>query len=161
MAGIDIDLSELPERAYAAGEAILIEGEAVDGLYFLTSGAVSVSKDEVEIVRISSAGAVFGEMSFLLGGAATATVRALGNCTMRVIDDPGEFLAAHPSVTVAIAKVLAGRLDSLNRYLVDLKTQLADRSDHLGMVDDILGSIMNKHPRTIRRAVRDSDQVED
>jgi CRP-like cAMP-binding protein len=161
MAAMDIELGDLPERQYAAGEEILSEGQCTDALFFLVSGVVGVSKNDVEIVRIDTPGAVFGEMSFLLGGPATATVRAVEPCTMKVVDNPGDFLAGHPGVTVSIAKVLAGRLDSLNLYLVDLKAQLARHSDHLGMVDDILGSIMNKHPRTIRREVRDSDMVDD
>ena len=60
-----------------------------------------------------------------------------------------------------ISRVLAARLDSLIRYLIDMKAQLAHHQDHLGRVDEILGSIMNKHPRMIRKQPRDCDIVDD
>ena len=50
-----------------------------------------------------------------------------------------------------MARVLARRIDSLNRYLVNIKEQFKDRADHLGIVDEVLDSLMNKHPRDIPR----------
>jgi hypothetical protein len=50
-----------------------------------------------------------------------------------------------------MAGILARRLDSLNRYLVDIKRQFEGRSDHLGIIDEVLDSLMHKHPRAIPR----------
>ncbi|WP_299395201.1 cyclic nucleotide-binding domain-containing protein [Pelagibius sp.] len=50
------------------------EGEAVPSLYFVTSGQVEIEKDGASFA--SGPGVFIGEISFLLGGAATASVRA-------------------------------------------------------------------------------------
>jgi hypothetical protein len=45
-----------------------------------------------------------------------------------------------------VARLLARRLDSLNKYLVDVKAQY-EGHDHLGMVDEVLEALMHRHPR--------------
>lgn len=154
-------LGELPEIRFEAGDAIITEGEAAAGLFFLISGAVEIVKDGVQIAESRLAGAVFGEMSFLLETEPTATVRALEPCVMKLARSRREFLDRNPEAASHIAFILARRLDSLNHYLVDLKKQFADRDDHLGMVGDILGSIMTSHPQSDRRQLRAVDDVDD
>jgi CRP/FNR family transcriptional regulator, cyclic AMP receptor protein len=39
----------------------------------------------------------------------------------------------------------------MGRYLVDIKLQFRDRSDHLGMIDQVLDTLMHKQPRVIPR----------
>ena len=49
--------------------------------------------------------------------------------------------------TGALARrLLARRLDSLNKYLVDVRHQFAG-DGHLGMVDDVLDTLMHRQPR--------------
>ncbi|MEJ1972088.1 MAG: hypothetical protein WDM96_06350 [Lacunisphaera sp.] len=64
---------------------------------------------------------------------------------------PGNFFRQNPDVALHMATILARRLDSLNRYLVDIKHQFKDRSDHLGIIDEVLDALMHKHPRNIPR----------
>ena len=45
-----------------------------------------------------------------------------------------------------VAELLARRIDTLNRYLIDVKNQY-EGHDHLGMVDDVLGSLMHRQPK--------------
>jgi CRP-like cAMP-binding protein len=86
-------------------------------------------------------------MSVLLGRPATATVRAITPAVLSVVENPRQFLIEHPQVSLYVAELLARRLDSLNKYLVDVKRQY-EGHDHLGMVDDVLDSLMNRpHPR--------------
>lgn len=141
----------LPLRAFGPGEVLVHEGGGENVLYFLASGTVEVSKGGQAITRVRERGAMFGEMSVLLQCAPTATVTAVDRVECRIAASPGEFLAAHPDVVLYICWVLARRLDSLNRYLVDVKAQFADREDHLGMVDEVLGAIMNRQPRDVAR----------
>lgn len=61
-------------REIAAGEQLTQQGASVDRLYFLLGGAADVAIDGVEVARVSSGGFV-GEMSFLTGNPASATVR--------------------------------------------------------------------------------------
>lgn len=149
MKTVPTSLDNLPLQSFAAGDVLLQEGEATDRMYFLVSGQVEVSKGGQSITRVREPGAMFGEMGMLLGSAPTATVKAVGAVECRVAENADAFLTAHPDVMRYICWVLARRLDSLNRYLVDVKAQFADRADHLGMVDEVLGAIMNRQPKTI------------
>ena len=149
-------LQTLPPVSCAAGDVIIAEGQPLQGIYFLERGEVEVLKAGTLIGETYEAGAVFGEMSFLLKTEPTATVRALSPCTFRYLVDPVNYFRQHPEVALHIAEILARRLDSLNRYLVDIKHQFEDRADHLGIIDEVLDSLMHKHPRNIpRRATGD------
>lgn len=161
MGNIKSNMEGLPERRFQAGDVVIAEGKAADGLFFLESGTVLVTKDGVEIHKISAPGAIFGEMSYLLDCEPTATVTAIGPCVMRLIGDHESFIREHPETALYIARILASRLDSVVRYLVDLKSQFKDHQDHFGMVDEILDSIITKHPRTIEKELRPQDLVDE
>jgi len=51
-------------------------------------------------------------------------------------------LEATPAISVHVARLLARRLNAVTTYLVDLKRQYEDRDDHLGMVDEVLESLL-------------------
>jgi CRP/FNR family transcriptional regulator, cyclic AMP receptor protein len=133
----------LPERSFAAGNQVIVEGESQHQLFVLITGTVEVARANVPVAVIDEAGAIFGELSALLKAPATASVTALDDCQFRVADDPEDFLHNQPAVALAVASTLAHRLDALTRYLVDLRNQYADRDDHLGIVDVVLESLMH------------------
>ena len=56
---------------------------------------------------------------------------------------PAAYLGAHPEITLWLSQLLAQRLHGVTSYLVDLKAQFEDRSDHLGMVDDVLETLLH------------------
>jgi CRP/FNR family cyclic AMP-dependent transcriptional regulator len=144
-------LQVLPAVTCAPGQVAITEGSPLGGIYFLESGEVEVLKGGQLIAEVFEPGAVFGDMAYLLGSAPTATVRALTPCVFRHVADPREFFRLNPDVALHMAAILARRLDSLNRYLVDIKQQFKDRADHLGMIDEVLDALMHKHPRDIPR----------
>jgi CRP/FNR family transcriptional regulator, cyclic AMP receptor protein len=106
-----------------AGEDVLSAGSKSGKLLFLKSGAVEVMKDGVQIAQVSAAGAVFGELAALLDQPHTADVRALEPSEFLVADAP-TLLAIDPGVALYVAAILAQRLDSANRALLDVKRQL-------------------------------------
>jgi CRP-like cAMP-binding protein len=144
-------LQTLPQVACTPGQVVIAEGRPIEGLYFLESGEVEVLKGGELIAEVYEPGAVFGDMAYLLASAPTATVRALTPCVFRQVTDPREFFGRNPDLALHMAAILARRLDSLNRYLVDIKLQFKDRADHLGMIDEVLDALMHKHPRNIPR----------
>ena len=144
-------LQPLPKISCAAGQVLIAEGRPLMGIYFLESGEVEVRKGDVLIAEIYEPGAVFGDMAYLLKTEPTATVRALTPCVFRHVVDPPGFFREHPAAALHMAEILARRLDSLNRYLVDIKNQFKDRADHLGIIDEVLDALMHKHPRKIAR----------
>jgi hypothetical protein len=67
-----------------------------------------------------------------------ATVRTLAPSRFHVVEDARRFLNDDPTVTFAVSRLLARRLNAMITYLADLKHQFADHDDHLGMVDEVL-----------------------
>ena len=137
----------LPEVRFQPGDVLLSEGSPGGALYILVDGTVSVTKTGAEVARIAEPGAVFGEMSALLETPISATVTAQTESRMRVADDPLAFLRSHPEMALHAARLLAGRLQNATTYLADLKLQFEDRRDHFGMVDEILGAMVEQQPR--------------
>lgn len=146
MSAVLAALKDHPVRLFAAGENVLTEGESTGRLYLLICGAVEVRKDGVSVAKSSESGAVFGDLSALLNGAHTATVTATRDSSFHVVENPREFLRDNPLVCLHLCELLARRLDAVNKYLVDVKHQFAGH-DHLGMVDDVLDTLMHRQPR--------------
>ncbi|HSZ76317.1 MAG TPA: cyclic nucleotide-binding domain-containing protein [Chthoniobacterales bacterium] len=132
-------------RQFETGQVVIDQGDRTNLLFFLIEGAVEVIKDGVTVATSSQPGAVFGELSALLGGNHTATVRALKPCSFHVVGNPREFLKASPIVCLHVCELVARRLDALNKYLVDVRQQFQGH-EHLGMVDDVLETLMHRHP---------------
>ena len=132
----------LPERHVEAGETLLAFGETQNRLYVLIDGEIEVSNDGVQISTQDEPGSVFGEMSVLLGIPHTATVKGFVASRVYVVENAAEFLQSHPDVTFYMAKLLARRLKGATDYLVDVKGQFEDQQGHLGMVDEVLASLM-------------------
>ena len=143
-------LQTIPTRTYAAGERVLEAGSTSGKLVFLKSGELGVMRGGVSITRVREPGAVFGEMSLLLEGPHTADVVAITPSICHIVEDARDFLLASPEMTAYVAAVLAHRLDAVTRYLVDVKSQFADAGNHLGMIDEVLETVMTRHPRAMR-----------
>ena len=147
LAGVTDDLlalaRDLPTRTVPAGEVLMAEGRDPGPMYVLASGSAAIERDGVPFARVTHAGAVFGEMSFVLGHPATATVRAQTDLVVHEVADPEAFFRERPDAALAVLRMTAARLDGLTRYLVDVKAQFADAAGHLGMVDAILDTLVH------------------
>jgi signal-transduction protein with cAMP-binding, CBS, and nucleotidyltransferase domain len=144
-------IAQLPLKTFEEGDQVIEEGGAPGQLLFLESGTAEVSKAGLRLAKVRDKGAVFGEMSVLLNTPHTATVSAASAATFRIAEDPEGFMASNPDVAMYIARTLAGRLDGLNKYLVDVKAQFSEFDDHVSMVDGVLDSLMNRQRRDIER----------
>jgi len=137
-------------RHFAPGEVVMEQGSAQGPLFVLIEGEVEILRDGVQVAKSSEPGAVFGEMSVLLACAHTATVRALKASSFAIVENPRAFLASSPEASFHVASLLAARLDALTKYLVDVKQQY-EGHDHLGMVDEVLETLMHRSPRRRER----------
>ncbi|MBK9738711.1 MAG: cyclic nucleotide-binding domain-containing protein [Actinobacteria bacterium] len=135
--------SDLPLASLDAGDILIAEGTDPTRMFILVSGAVTIERDGVAFARGDTPGSVFGEMSVVLGKPATATVRATTDVEVRVIDDPEGFLIERPGAALHVLRTTAARLDGLTQYLVDVKSQFAGTEGHLGMVDQILDTLVH------------------
>lgn len=139
--------AHLPVVTFPAGVDVIAEGVLHGRLFVLVDGSVDVSRHGTVVATIDEPGSIFGEMSALLGGLSTATVRSRDECRFHRCDDPQAFLTEQPGVALAVAATLARRLDMVTGYLVDIRTQYADRVDHLGVVDAVLGALVHHQGR--------------
>jgi CRP/FNR family cyclic AMP-dependent transcriptional regulator len=144
----------LPARALERGEILIEEGGHGTELYFLKSGGVEVLKGDTLITKEFEPGAVFGEMSVLLGCYSTATVKVILPSVFYTAEKGAEFLKSNPQLSLYLATLLAMRLEAVTRYLADVKRQYADEGGHLGMVESLLSTLMMRHPRRVERGDR-------
>jgi NTE family protein len=120
LAGIDDDLLEriaavLTEETLDAGDLLVTEGAVGEDLYFVCQGEFVVTvrdgEADAEVGRLGP-GEVIGETQLVAGGRRTATVRALGPCTVLRLPH-AEFdtlLAASKPLRTAVARVIRHRL---------------------------------------------------
>ena len=139
-----MEASGFEEVTVPAGTAVMEEGRRHHLLMRLLSGSVRVTIGGTEIHVIDEPGAMFGEMAALLDGEATATVTTLEECVFLRSEDPLAALLDHPELMLEVAITLARRLDLVTRYLADLRAQYADRDDHLGVVDEVLETLLQR-----------------
>ena len=133
----------LSQRSFERGEIVLEDGTKTGLLFILAEGSVEVLKGEVQITTVAEPGAFLGEISALLGLPHTATVKTLEPSRFFVVEKPTEFLRSQPEIALSLSRLLAQRLNYVTGYLVDLKTQFEGSQDHLGMVDEILESLVH------------------
>jgi CRP-like cAMP-binding protein len=134
----------LPAIRYDADIALFVEGESNGKLYVLLEGEVEVLRGDTRVMVANQPGAIFGEMSVLLGAPHSATVKTVKPSTMYVIEDAGKFLEDHPKLALVIARLLAQRLTAATTYLVDLKRQFEGHGDHARSIGDALESLIHQ-----------------
>lgn len=133
----------LPLHHFPAGELIIEEGVRKGSLFILNEGSVEISKSGVELTDVSASGAVFGEVSQLMNTTPMATVKTLRESSFFVAENAGVLLESHPVIYYHIACLLAARLTSVISYLVDIKKQYGGDDGHLGMMDEVLESLLH------------------
>ena len=132
---------DLTPRDVDVGYTILSEGSTTNSLCVLLEGVLEVHRNEVTVALITERGAILGEMSILLGEPHTASVRSLAPSRLYLIENAHEFLMSRPRLLFPIARLLARRLQDSTSYLVDLKRQFDDQTNHISMVDDVLATL--------------------
>jgi CRP/FNR family cyclic AMP-dependent transcriptional regulator len=135
----------LPEVSLEPGTVMLTENDKSGKLYILIDGEVAVLRGDIVVATISEPGAVFGEMSMLLDVPHTASVKVLCPSRAYVVENAETFLkSAPPEILRHIATLLAFRLQAATGYLADLKRQFAGSRNHLGMIDEVLESLLHQ-----------------
>ena len=83
---------------------------------------------------------IFGEMSVLLERPHSATVRAMTDVQLYVINDALTVLEAHPSWLLQIARLLAQRVNSTTAQLVALRSREDEDEDILVLPTNVFSS---------------------
>ncbi len=113
-------------RRCVGGEKIVQQDVPADGVYVIVKGRASVSvaarDGRVLILREIGEAEIIGEVSLLDGGLPSATVAAVTNLELIVIDRQPflNLLEERPQIAVALLAVLASRLRRLTAWADDL-----------------------------------------
>jgi CRP-like cAMP-binding protein len=149
------------ERRYAPKQSLFRAGARADGLYFLLSGRVRVSRvlgHHTHFLHVEQAGGVLAEIPVLGGGVfpATAIAAAPSRCAHLPIAAVERLLREEPEFgrfalrRLAVrAQSLMARIDELTattvtsrlaEYVLDRSTQSGNREFTLGMSQESLAS---------------------
>jgi CRP-like cAMP-binding protein len=134
-------------QSFEPGAVLLPEGKTSGLVYVLIEGEVEIVKGDFQINIVSDPGAIFGEVSVLLGIPHMATVRALTPCRAHRVEGGAAFLQSNGEITYELSKLLAARLNGVTSYLVDLKRQFESHGNHLAMIDDVLETLVHQQRR--------------
>jgi CRP-like cAMP-binding protein len=141
-----IDVLEMtaaaPDVVVPDGDVIVREGERTNALFVLVDGVLEVRRRGRTVVQMSEPGTIVGELGLLLDIVASADVIAVGDTTVRRMDDAEQTFATSPAFAQHLATVLASRLLQVSTYLTDLQEQYADRQDTLGLVPTVLRELL-------------------
>lgn len=116
-------LGGLPVARFARGETVLAAGATSGRLLVLRSGAVEVVREGTRLAEVSEPGAVFGELSLLLGRPHTADVRAVAASEFHLADT-ASLVTEDPATLLYLTVLLARRLDATNQALLEVRQQL-------------------------------------
>lgn len=136
----------LPERTFGAGEELLAEGTSSGRLLVLIDGEVSVRRQGVPLLHLGEPGIFLGEIAAVLGGNHSASVVAETPTRCYVVEQAASALAEHPDLLLAVARLLAWRLNTVTGYLVDIKRQYGEDGGHLSLMDQVLSQMMSSKP---------------
>jgi CRP-like cAMP-binding protein len=139
--------SDLPERTLATDE-VLVEGEAPDHLYVLIEGELLVRRGGDDLIAFDQPGACIGEKAVLLNRPHRSSVVATVPTRVRVVEDAADRIHHSPEVLLAVATLLAGRLEMVESFLSDLQHQYRDHDGGLGMIGEVLGALAHHHGPT-------------
>ena len=140
----------LPELAVPRGTTLIEEGVRADRLYVVKHGAFAIERGAVRLVVVREPGAFLGEMSAVLGSAPTATVVAVEDSAVHVLEHASTAVRTNPDLALAVARLLARRLAGVTAYLADIKRQYADSNMHLALMDEVLGNLVAANPANER-----------
>lgn len=109
--------------SFEIGQIVFTEGDESQDLFILVSGELEILKGNKKISEINKPGELFGEMSVLLGGKRTATVKVVKDVeALKIVKgDITRFLDSSPEIARDITFMLARRLDETSQILYGLK----------------------------------------
>ena len=135
---------------YAAGEAMIIQGEEGDSFFVIWSGEaeVSIRKDDGSpaVLKVLRPGDYFGEMALLTGERRSATITALSECTCYVLGKPifKKVLEQNPAIAEDLSEKLSSRQAELDEQLSALEAEgreLKEKVGHHARASQILAKI--------------------
>ena len=90
---------------------IAAEGDKPKNFFVIVDGKVWIFKNEKKISEFSKPGDMVGEMSMILNKPRSATIRALTDCNLLLIEgELDDLVKLYPDISKKLIKTLAERL---------------------------------------------------
>ena len=103
-------------QEYKEGDIVLPEGELGRGFCILESGTLEVIREERIISEIDMKGAIFGELSEILGMKRDASIRAKTAASVRHVEESiADIISKNPRVALKLIRTLGRRLYRMNK----------------------------------------------
>src|SRR5581483_4312731 len=128
--------ARLPELVFQAGEPIVIEGDIGDCAYIILDGHCQASRavaGKTEMLRLLGPGEMFGEAAVLTGNPRLATVTALMDTTVAVVDRTylEEEMQRTSHLALAIRTIAAAFIDLNGQTTAMLRDKSHERAFEL------------------------------
>jgi CRP/FNR family transcriptional regulator len=140
-------------RTCAAGEAVLIEGQPCQGLFFVVEGQVRLVRSSGEgrehVLRVLGPGATFNDVAVFDGGPNSDGAVAVGPTVVGFIPKASmiALVDRHPEVARAALKLLSSRQRTLGAVVEDLALR-----DVTTRVARLLLGCMGRHEHIVDQA---------
>ncbi len=107
---------------YKDGDIIIQEGNSDKDFFRLIRGKMAVRRTNKKIAEIAEPGEYFGEMAGILGGNRTATVVAMGRCSVKRFpgDKLWEIINKYPDIAAPLFRTLTERLNKTGHLIVQI-----------------------------------------
>lgn len=119
-------------QEYQEGDIVLPEGELGKGFCILESGTLEVIRDNRIISEIDMKGAIFGELSEILGLKRDASIRAKTSASVRHVEESiADIVTKNPKVALKLIRTLGRRLYRMNKIATkgDSENEIFKRLD--------------------------------
>ena len=104
-------------ESFKNGEIITKEGSTENQVFILQEGVIGVFKGDLQLAKFSKKGTVVGEMGTILNHPRTATIKALSDAKVEVVDfDLDNVISERPELAKQILIGLANRLMETTEY---------------------------------------------
>jgi CRP/FNR family cyclic AMP-dependent transcriptional regulator len=142
------------KKTFKKDTIILMEEDESGALFIIVSGKVKVTRTSNDgrevILNILSEADIFGEMALLDGLTRSATVTAIEDSELFIIQRNQflEFLKEHPEISIALMQELSKRLRTADMQIKSLSLKDAE-----GKVATVIVQLANDHGRIRQGAV--------
>jgi len=145
----ETEISDLASRVgievYGKEELIVEEGEAGDSMYIIRSGACEALKVEnnkqLKLLSTMHRGDFFGEISLLTGYERTATIRAIDDTSLVVIDKDifSTVMVSNPHISEQIGQVMFDRQKEQGILIEDSANDLDGSQKFINRIKQFFG----------------------